>query len=71
MTGCFVCGTRTVAVAGFGGGKGVYLRTVSTEDGKTVSERPLSAMPVFDGLSAAEGRLYLSLKDGTLVCLGQ
>jgi len=59
------------AVAGFGGGKGVYLRIVSAKDGKTVAGRKLGAMPVFDGMAAADGKLYLSLKDGTVVCLGK
>jgi len=28
-------------------------------------------MPAFDGLSAAGGRLYLALTNGTVVCYGR
>ena len=59
------------ALAGFRGEKGVYLRIVSTADGKKISEHKLSAMPIFDGMSAAGGKLYLSLKNGSVVCFGK
>ncbi|MFV1965361.1 MAG: PQQ-binding-like beta-propeller repeat protein [Pirellulaceae bacterium] len=57
------------ARASFAGQKGVFLRVVSATDGKQISETELPGMPVFDGLSAAGGRLYVSLKDGTVICL--
>ncbi len=44
---------------------------MSIEDGKTISEQPLPALPVFDGMSTAHGRLYLSLTNGRIVCLGR
>ena len=47
-----------------------FLRVVSTADGKTLAEHKLNSEPVFDGLSAAYGRLFLSLKDGTVRCFG-
>lgn len=56
------------ALAAFSGEKGVLLQVVSAADGKTLSEQKLSSMPVFDGMSAASGRLYISLKDGTVEC---
>jgi len=28
-------------------------------------------MPAFDGMSTVDGKLYISLKDGTVTCLGQ
>jgi len=59
------------ALAGFMGKKGVFLRVVSTTDGKRVSECKLDAMPVFDGMSAASGRIYISLKNGKLECRGR
>jgi len=43
------------ARAGFEGRKGVYLRIVNAADGSRISESELPAMPVFDGLSAANG----------------
>jgi hypothetical protein len=58
------------ARAGFEGRKGVYLRTVNAADGSRISESELPAMPVFDGLSTASGRLYLSTLDGQVLCLG-
>lgn len=59
------------ALAGFMGEKGVFLRVVSATDGKKVSECRLDAMPVFDGMSAANGRLYISLRDGSIECFGE
>ncbi len=59
------------ALAGFKGQKGVYLRVVRAADGKKVSQCRLSHMPVFDGLATADGQVYLSLKDGSVVCFGK
>jgi outer membrane protein assembly factor BamB len=56
------------ALASFEGRRGVMLRVVSTADGETVSEQKLDAMPVFDGMSAARGRVLVSLKNGELQC---
>jgi outer membrane protein assembly factor BamB len=57
------------ALAAFRGEKGVRLRIAAAEDGKTLSETSLSALPVFDGMAAAGGRLYLACEDGTVRCL--
>ena len=57
------------ARAGFEGKKGVFLRIVSAADGRKISECELPAMPVFDGLAAANGRLYLATLDGRVLCL--
>jgi hypothetical protein len=54
----------------FEGRKGGKLWVVSTADGKRLAEYPLDSPPVFDGLIAARGRLYLSTYDGSLICLG-
>jgi outer membrane protein assembly factor BamB len=59
------------ALAGFEGAKGVYLRVVSAADGKKISELKLTAMPTFDGMSAAGGKIYLSLRDGSIACFGK
>jgi hypothetical protein len=56
------------SLASFKGEKGVMLRVVSTADGRTVSEQKLDAMPVFDGMSAARGRVFVSLKNGEVQC---
>jgi hypothetical protein len=47
--------------------KGFSLATVSTADGKVRSSQKLNALPVFDGMAAADGRLYVSLRDGSVV----
>ena len=57
--------------AAFEGRKGALLRCVSTADGRTLSEQNLSSPPVFDGLIAANGRLYLCTIDGQVSCLGE
>ena len=59
------------ALAGFRGEKGVYLQVFSASDGKKLSETKLTAMPVFDGMSAAGGRLFIALKNGTVECWGR
>ena len=59
------------AVAGFAGKRGVHLQIVSAADGKRISQTELDSLPVFDGMAAAGEKIYLSLKDGTLVCFGQ
>ncbi|MEA3226097.1 MAG: hypothetical protein U9Q07_09115, partial [Planctomycetota bacterium] len=56
------------SLASFKGQKGVMLRVVSTADGGTVSEQKLDAMPVFDGMSAARGRVFVSLRNGQIQC---
>jgi hypothetical protein len=51
------------------GRKGGRLLAVSAEDGQLVAEHPLDAPPVFDGMAAAGGRLYLATGDGKVLCL--
>jgi len=70
-TGILAFENEAEALAGFEGQKGVYLRVVGAADGKKLSETKLPAMPVFDGAAAAGGKLYISLKDGTVVCYGK
>ena len=52
------------------GRNSVVLAAVSASNGKTITESRLSASPVFDGMAAAGGKLYLSLTDGSIICLG-
>ncbi len=56
------------AAASFRGEKGVQLKLVSKKDGRELFTMDLDAVPVFDGMSAARGRLYMSLKDGSIAC---
>ncbi len=50
--------------------KGAQVVAVSAKDGNKLSETPLECPPVFDGMIAADGRLFASLRDGSVVCLG-
>ena len=57
--------------AAFDGKKGGELWAFSTTNGEKLSEQKLNAPPVFDGMAAAYGRLYISTKDGKLLCMGK
>jgi hypothetical protein len=47
---------------------GGLLWVVSAADGRKLAEYKLEAVPVWDGMSVAGGRLLMSLKNGTVVC---
>jgi len=49
---------------------GSIVRAVSAKDGKTIAEIKLESQPVFDGMIAAAGRLFLCTEDGKLLCFG-
>ena len=51
------------------GKQGAILWAVSTDDGERLAECRLDAPPVFDGMAAAAGRLYISTTDGRILCL--
>jgi hypothetical protein len=53
----------------FAGANGGWLCALRTADGAKVMEMKLTSVPVFDGLIAANGRLYMSMKDGAVVCM--
>ena len=53
------------------GRKGGVLCAFSAEEGTKISEQKLDAAPVFDGMAATPGRLYLSAQDGTISCFGE
>ncbi len=50
---------------------GGVLRAISATDGNQLAQYTLESAPVFDGLSAAKGRLLLSTRDGNITCMGQ
>jgi hypothetical protein len=58
-------------MAAFEGRAGGRLWVVSTEDGQRLAEYDLEHPPVLDGMSAAQGRLYLATHDGSILCLGE
>jgi outer membrane protein assembly factor BamB len=45
------------------------LEVISAADGKTLRQYPLESEPVFDGMAAAHGRLYMATKDGKILCM--
>jgi hypothetical protein len=48
--------------------KGILL-TIDAESGEILSQMDLPASPTFDGMSAARGKLYMSLENGSAMCL--
>ena len=66
----FLPADATQSVLAFLGQRGVMLLAASATDGKTLAQYQLPALPVYDGLAAADGKLYLALEDDTLLCLG-
>ena len=44
---------------------------VSASDGTVLAEHLLDCSPIFDGMAAAGGRLYICLENGQLVCMDQ
>ncbi len=56
--------------AAFEGDEGISLQAVSTSDGSILAQYQLDSLPVFDGMAAARGQLYLSTKDGRVLCFG-
>ena len=51
------------------GEMGSVLRVISTEDGSKLAEYKMEGMPRYDGMAAAEGRLFVATKDGRVVCM--
>jgi len=57
--------------AAIDGGKGSVLYAVSADDGSILGKHELKKLPVFDGMAAAGGRLYMATTDGSVICLGE
>ncbi|MHC4248388.1 MAG: outer membrane protein assembly factor BamB family protein [Planctomycetota bacterium] len=55
--------------AALDGRKGAVLRAFAAADGAGLAEIKLDSAPVFDGLIAAGGRLYMSDRAGRVTCL--
>lgn len=58
---------QAAALAGKLGGQ---LLAMSAHDGKVLACYELGQMPVFDGMAAAGGKLYLATSSGKVLCLG-
>lgn len=52
----------------FEGRKGARLWAVDTADGSKLAEYTMEHPPVFDGMIAAHGRLYITTEDGRVAC---
>ena len=68
----FVAGSRGVGgnvPAGRKEGSVFLLMAISASDGAELAQYRLDSSPVLDGMAAAYGRLYLSLKNGQLLCM--
>ncbi|MBS3770277.1 MAG: hypothetical protein KGY69_08480, partial [Bacteroidales bacterium] len=57
-------------LATFRGRNGGYLQVLSSS-GEKLATYKLDAPPEFDGLIAAENRLFMSTVDGTIQCFGK
>ena len=57
------------AEAVFQGQQGAELHLVDAADGKSLAQYELQSSPVFDGMIAARGRIFIALEDGSLVSL--
>jgi outer membrane protein assembly factor BamB len=69
----FLAGCRDVIpegdpAASYEGREQALLWAVSAADGEKIAELELDAPPVNDGMSATQGRLYISGTDGTVAC---
>jgi outer membrane protein assembly factor BamB/ubiquinone/menaquinone biosynthesis C-methylase UbiE len=47
---------------------GALLLAIAASNGATLAQYHLEAPPVFDGLAAADGRLYVAAQDGKIAC---
>jgi hypothetical protein len=50
------------------GKRGGLLRAISAGNGQKLAEYRIDSIPVSDGMSVAEGRVFISLIDGSVVC---
>lgn len=56
------------AVAALEGKRGGTLMVVAKKDGATLASYKLDSPPVWDGMAAARGRIYLATLDGFVLC---
>ncbi len=55
--------------ASLAGEKGALLWAVSTQDGQKTASMDLVAPPVFDGMIAGGGKLFVALENGMVICI--
>ena len=69
--GALVLDEPEESLAAWQGKKGAWLWAVSTKQGEKLAEYKLDSPPVFDGMAAAHGRLYLATQNGCVLCMGR
>lgn len=57
-------------VDAYKGKLGGVLWVASAKSGEKLAQYELEAAPAWDGMAAAYGKLFICLKDGTMVCMG-
>ncbi len=60
----------TAQAAWFKGTHGGYMQVFSKKSGEKLTEKKLACLPAFDGMIAANGKLYMTTKCGSLICYG-
>ena len=55
--------------AALAGQQGALLWVVSASDGERLAEYKLDNVPAWDGMAAANGRLYLATQNGRVICM--
>ena len=53
------------------GRKGGLLWALSADNGEKLAEYQMDSPPVFDGMIAANGKLYMATEDGNVICIGE
>lgn len=56
--------------AWFKGKYGGVMQVFSKKDGKKLAEKKLADLPAFDGMVAANGKLYMATENGSILCYG-
>jgi outer membrane protein assembly factor BamB len=53
------------------GKEGGFIWAVSAKDGEKIAEYKLDCLPVWDGMVAANGNLFLATMDGEVICYSE
>ena len=56
--------------AALAGKRGAIMKAIDADSGDALAEYKLASPPVFDGMIAAGGRLYIVTTDGKVICYG-
>jgi hypothetical protein len=53
------------------GREGSVLWVLSKQDGRKLAEYQLETLPVWNGMAAANEKIFISLKNGKVICMDQ